>query len=75
MYNTLLGQGEETIADFGDKLHCFLFIEDSSRLGLEVVLEIGFAELLDDVIVVGTFHYIVKANNVWGVHSFHDFDL
>ena len=39
------------------------------------MLEVNITKLLDDIVVVGAFHYIKQAHYIFRVNRLHDFDF
>lgn len=64
MHNALLHKRQEAITDLRKNLNGFLFRNDFMVLFFEIVFQIDVTELLDDVIIVITFHHIEELDNV-----------
>ena len=73
MHYALPSKGDEAVADLGEQSEGLGLCE--LGVGLEVLLEVGVAEFLHDVVVVGTLHDIIDLDDVFGLEQLQDLNF
>lgn len=73
MDNAFLDEGHEPVADLSKNVGGLVLAE--LRVGVDELLEVAVAYLLNDVVVMAALHDVEDPYNVFGLHQLQDLDL